>query len=277
MSAAMDADVTSPANALVKRLVRLRERRARDRERVLVVEGARELDRAVQAGWPLELLVTCPERFSPDAAAVSPGLVAAAREHRRFAAPAFDRASVRQHPDGLLGLVARREVEPGSLAWRAGACYLVIAGLEKPGNVGALLRTAAAADVEAVWVTGRGTDLGNPNVVRASMGSLFALPVLVQDDEEARAALQAHGVTIVTTSPAATLSYWDADLSGTIVVVVGPEHEGLDVGWRQAADLEIAVPMAGRVDSLNAATAGGLVLYEAMRQRRLRSAASRPT
>jgi RNA methyltransferase, TrmH family len=271
MSTAMTGVVTSPTNPLVKRLVRLRERRAREREGVFVVEGARELTRAVGAGWSLDLLASCPERFSPDAATAAAGLVAAAAEHRRLGAAAFERASLRQHPDGLLGVVRARSVEPEALPWPEAACYLVIAGLEKPGNVGALLRSAAAAGVDGVFVTGAGTDLGNPNVVRASMGSLFALPVLTMSDDEARAALRSHGVRLVTTSPDAAETFWDADLGGTVAVVVGPEHEGLDASWRRAADVEVRIPMAGGVDSLNAATAGGLVLYEVLRQRRVRS------
>ncbi len=266
----MADDVHSPTNPLVKRFVRLRARRPREREGLLVVEGARELTRAVQAGWSLALLASCPERFSPDAEAALALLQGAAGEHRRFGPAAFDRASLRQHPDGLLGLVRWREVDPESLPWPDTACYLVIAGLEKPGNVGALLRSAAAAGVDAVFVTGAGTDLGNPNVVRASMGSLFALPVLALADEHARALLGSHGVRVITTSPDASETFWDADLTGAVAVVIGPEHEGLDAAWRGAADLEVRVPMAGSVDSLNAATAGGLVLYEVLRQRRAR-------
>jgi RNA methyltransferase, TrmH family len=264
----MAADVTSPTNALVKRLVRLRERRERDRSGAFVVEGARELGRAVGAGWGLELLASCPELFSPEATTVRAGLVAAAAEHRTLSPAAFERASLRQGPDGLLGIVAMRTLTPADVPWPPAATYLVIAGLEKPGNVGALLRTAAAAGVAAVFVTGEGTDLGNPNVVRASMGSLFSVPSLVLPDGAVRDALRAHGVRVVATSPGASTPYWDADLGGAVAIVVGPEHEGLDAAWRGAADLEVSVPMASSVDSLNAATAGALVLFEALRQRR---------
>ncbi|MBA2665744.1 MAG: RNA methyltransferase [Trueperaceae bacterium] len=272
MSAAMAADVTSPTNALVKRLVKLRERRTREREGVFLVEGARELTRAVQAEWHLDVLATCPELHSPDATEAAGRLHEAARDTRRFGVQAFERASVRQNPDGLMGVVRMRRVALDDLPWPAGACYLVIAGLEKPGNVGALLRTASAAAVEAVFVTHAGTDLGNPNVVRASMGSLFSLPVLTLSDELLRAALEARGVRLVTTTPTARTTYWDADLSGTIAIVVGPEHEGLDAAWRDAADVEVGIPMAGAVDSLNAAASGALVLFEVVRRRRLRSA-----
>jgi RNA methyltransferase, TrmH family len=272
-------DVTSPANALVKRIVRLRERRAREREGIVVVEGARELRRAVEAGWRLDLLAICPERYSPDARAAEDGLRSAARETRTFGPEAFDKASLREGPDGMLGLFTTRRPTLDELPWRPGARYLVLVGIEKPGNVGALLRTAAAAGAEAVFLSGAGTDVGNPNVVRSSMGSVFSLPVLTLPGATVREALRARGVRLVTTSPAAPLPFWDVDLAGSVAVVVGPEHVGLDAAWRAAADVDVHIPMAHAVDSLNASTAGALVLFEAVRQGRAsasaRSAASR--
>jgi RNA methyltransferase, TrmH family len=274
----MNADhVSSPANAVVKRLVRLRERRSREREGVFVVEGARELTRAVDGGYELRLLASCPEALSPDAAAALPALRAAAREHRSFSTRAFAKASLRQNPDGLLGVLAARAFGLHDVPWHADACYLVVAGLEKPGNVGALLRTADAAGATAVFVTGAGTDLGNPNVVRASMGSLFTRPVVVVDDATLRAELGRRRVRLLATSPDAPTVLWDADLRPPVAVVVGPEHEGLAAAWLGGAELQLRVPMAGAADSLNVATAGALVLFEVVRQRRLRSGAARPS
>lgn len=262
-----DEIIRSVGNALVKRLVRLRERRAREREGLVLVEGARELARATAAGWTLEVLVSCPEVFSTEAAEAAPGLVARAGEHRRLSAAPFAKVSLREHPDGLLGAVRSRPLTLDDLTWPQGALYLVIAGLEKPGNVGALLRSADAVGVEAVFVTGTGTDLGNPNVVRSSMGSVFTQTVLAVDEATLRAALRRRGVRLIATSPAAERSYWSARFEGSVAVVVGPEHAGLDDAWLTAADEVVAIPMRGSADSLNAATAGALVLFEALRRR----------
>jgi RNA methyltransferase, TrmH family len=271
------AEVTSPFNPLVKRLVRLRERRAREREGVFVVEGARELSRAVQAGFELSLLASCRESLSEDAAAVLPELLRGAREHRTFASRAFARASLRQHPDGVLGVVVARNPGVDDVDWHAEALYLVVAGIEKPGNLGALLRSADAAGATAVFVTGAGTDLGNPNVVRTSMGSLFTRPVVAVEDELLLETLRRRGVRVVATSPEAPVDLWDADLAPPVAVVVGPEHEGLDANWLDGAAVRVRVPMAGAADSLNVATAGALVLFEAVRQRRIRTgSAPRP-
>lgn len=262
-----DEVIRSLTNPLVKRLVRLRERRAREREGVTVVEGARELARALEGGWPLELLAWCPERFSDEARAQHGALLGAASQRRRLAPEAFDKASRREGPDGLIGLLRPRRFQLDELAWPPDGLYLVVAGLEKPGNVGALLRSADAAGCDAVFVTGAGTDLANPNVVRASMGSLFSRPVLALDDDSVREALRQHGVRIVATSPAARTRYWSLPLTGPVAIVIGAEHAGLDAAWLEAADALATIPMRGRADSLNAATAGALVLFEALRQR----------
>ena len=262
-----DEIIRSVANSQVKRLVRLRERREREREGVVLVEGARELVRATEAGWPLDLLVSCPESFSADATRAADGLAARALERRRFAAAAFAKVSMRERPDGLLGVVRPPRLALDDLPWPHDGLYLIVAGVEKPGNVGALLRSADAVGVDAVFVTAGGTDLGNPNVVRSSMGSLFTQAVLAVDDDALRAALRQHGVRLVATSPAADRSFWAARLEGSVAVVVGPEHSGLDASWLSAADEVVAIPMRGAADSLNAATAGALVLFEALRRR----------
>ena len=264
----MDDDVIrSRANMLVKRLVRLRERRARQREGVMLVEGARELDRAVAAGWQLDLLAWCPEAYTADAHSAADDLLAAAAGSRRFAPDVFAKVSLREHPDGLIGVVRTPRLTPDDLAWPSGGLYLVVAGIEKPGNVGALLRSADAVGCDAVFLTGEGTDLGNPNVVRASMGSLFSRPVLHVDDAGLRSSLRNHGVRLVATSPSADREHWSASLLGSVAVVVGPEHSGLDAAWLTAADEVVSIPMRGAADSLNVATSGALVLFEALRQR----------
>jgi len=264
----MPRPIRSPSNPLVKRLVRLRERRARDAEGVALVEGAREVVRALEGGWRPRLIATCAALASPAAAMVADRLDAAGAERVELGAAAFTKVSLRQHPDGVLALVEPPEFDLDGLSWPADGLYLVVDGLEKPGNLGALLRSADAADVDAVFVTGRGTDLHNPNVVRASMGSLFARPVVAAEPEELRTALRRHTVRLVITSPHAERDLWDADLRGPTAIVLGTEHEGLAPDWLAAADELVRVPMAGLADSLNVATTGALMLFEARRQRR---------
>lgn len=260
--------IDSVSNPLVKRLVRLRERRARDAEGVALVEGAREVVRALAGGWRPRLIATCPALASPDAVAHAEAFEVPGVERVALSAAAFAKVSLRQHPDGVVALFEAPAVGLADLPWPADGLYLVADGLEKPGNLGALLRTADAAAVDAVFVTGRGTDLHNPNVIRASMGSLFARPVLAVEPEALRPALRRHGVRLVVTTPHADRDLWDADLRGPTAIVLGTEHEGLAPAWLAAADERVRVPMQGLADSLNVATTGALLLFEARRQRR---------
>jgi TrmH family RNA methyltransferase len=260
--------IDSPKNPLVKELVRLRERRERDRSGRFLIEGQREVERALSAGVPLTDLLIAPELAAPV------GLALAARAERssipvtELAAAAFERASMREHPDGVLAVAPTWRSELAELELGPDPLLLVLDGLEKPGNLGALLRTADAVDADAVIVTGRGTDPFNPNVIRASMGSVFSRPLVTATDRALREFLRAAGIRIVATAPAADRPYWDAGLRGPVALVLGTEHEGLGEEWLAAADDRVTIPMAGMADSLNVATAGALVLYEALRQRR---------
>ncbi len=255
-------EIVSLQNPELKRLALLKDRRAREREGLFLVEGARELARADRGGVALRAVYTCPELFSPEARAVEARLPG---ERVRLARSAFEKLSHRENGDGLIGLAEVPRRAPPTL--RAGALVLVLLGLEKPGNLGALLRTADGVGVDAVLVAGGGTDLVNPNVIRASQGSVFTLPVFTLDEDAARAWLREQGLTLVACTPEASGTYWDADLSGPLALCLGTEHEGLPPGWRAAADVRVSIPMRGEADSLNVATAGALVLYEALRQR----------
>lgn len=254
--------ITSLQNPHVKRLVRLRTRREREREGMILVEGARELSRAVAAGQTPATLYTCEVLYSPEARGVEPSLPG---PRLRLSREAFEKVSGRENPDGLLALIpapAPRLPEP-----HGDAVIVVLHGLEKPGNIGAILRTADAAAAAGVFVLGRGADPYSPNVIRASQGSVFALPVAALGEEEALAWLAEREFTRVACTPDAPQVYWDAPLTGRVALILGAEHEGLPPEWR-AAELPVRVPMHGAADSLNVATAAALVLYECLRQRR---------
>jgi len=256
------APITSLQNPQVKRLVRLRNRRDRDREGVILIEGARELSRAAAAGLVPQTLYTCEALYSPEARGVESGLPGSRQPLSR---DAFEKVSGRENPDGLLAVVptpAPRLLDP-----TGDALLVVLHGLEKPGNLGAILRTADAAGASGVLVLGRGADVYSPGVIRASQGSVFTVPVAALPEDDALAYLSDHAFTRVACTPDAPREYWDAPLTGRVALVLGAEHEGLPPAWR-TAELPVRVPMHGQADSLNVATAAALVLYEAVRQRR---------
>jgi len=268
-----DLEITSPANGRVKELVALRRRRVRDAERVMLVEGLEESVLAVDAGASVRALFYCPDLFLPESVSASSDLVDRVRdsgaETIRLSRQAFEKAAYREGPDGIL-LVA--DTVERSLAELAGVVgddplILVSQGVEKPGNLGAMLRTADAAGVCAVIAADPVTDWSNPNVIRGSKGTVFAVPVASAATDEVFDWLRQKGIRAVATTPDTDLAHTAADLTGGVAILVGTEKSGLTEDAISRADARVRIPMAGLVNSLNVATAAAIVLYEAVRQR----------
>ena len=180
---------------------------------------------------------------------------------------AFRKVSYRDRPEGLLAVLRQPALPLTALRMGADPLVLVVESVEKPGNLGAMLRTAEAAGADAVVVADPTTDVFNPNVVRASLGSLFTIPLAVADGDEALGWLREMGLRVIATSPAAAEPCWKSDLSGGAAVVIGPEQHGLSGRWLEGADQTVRIPMSGTVDSLNAGSAAAVLLFEARRQR----------
>ena len=268
--------ISSPANPRVKAVVRLADRRARDEARQTVVEGVREVGLALATGVaPVEAYV-CPELIAgPEAERAARHLadIAATGMTELFyvTPPVFEKMAYRGHSGGLLLVIAYPRRSLDALTFRAAPFVVVVEEAEKPGNLGAVLRTADAAGVDAVIVPtlpgGAGTDPHNPNVIRASLGATFTVPVVAAPVDEAIAWLRRQGIALVATTPAAETLYTAADLTGPVAVVMGSEAWGLSETWLAAADVRVRIPMAGQVDSLNLSAATALLLYEVVRQR----------
>ena len=261
--------IDSPKNPTVKALVRLKERRVREREGRYLIEGAREVTRAVQANIFLEQIYFAPEFLQEEGQGLLELPDVTSVETSSLSKTAFERISLRRKPDGILGVAKMQEQNLEGLKLAQNALVLVIDGLEKPGNVGALLRTADAANLAAVFLTGAGTDLYNPNVIRASMGSVFSRPVLNVDTQELISYLTDRNFKLVAATPAATQGYWQETLTGPTALVLGTEHEGLGKDWLKAASSQVVIPMSGLADSLNVSVSGALLMYEALRQRQV--------
>jgi len=260
--------ITSPANPRIKYLVRLRERRERDDSGLFLVEGYRELYRALAAGVEVVELYCSPALYlGHNEGALVEAAVAAGAEVVTVAEAPFRKASYRDRPEGLLGVARQFPTGLERLQPGPDPLLLVVEAIEKPGNLGTMLRTAGAAGAAAVVVCDPATDPFNPNVVRASLGTLFTVPLVVGDTPGAVARLRELGIRTVATTPAASLPHWEADLTGPLAVLVGSEQYGLSAAWLAAADTQVVIPMPGSVDSLNAAMAAGIVLFEAVRQR----------
>ncbi|MFC7490334.1 MULTISPECIES: RNA methyltransferase [unclassified Knoellia] len=265
-----DLEITSPANPRLKQLVALRRRRARDEASVTVVEGFEELGLALDAGVRPRALFYSPELMldADEQLRVVDDLRASGVEVVRVSRPAFEKVAYREGPDGFMALVPAVRAGLGELDLPPTPLLLVCEGLEKPGNLGAMLRTADAAGVDAVIAVDPVTDWGNPNVIRGSKGTVFSVPVASATLGETLAWLRQRGIRIVATTPDTELLHTDADLTGGVAIAVGTEKFGLTDEALRAADLRVRVPMHGQVNSLNASAAAAIVVYEALRQRR---------
>ena len=273
-----DLTITSAANPRIKSLVALRRRRVREETGQTLVEGHEEISLALACGVRPRSLYVCEELFSPAGRAGSQDIGEQADVLRRLRADgvevvhlsraAYEKASYREGPDGLLAVVGRVGMPLGSLPVDGAEWLgLVSQGVEKPGNLGAMLRTADAAGVDAVVAADPVTDWGNPNVVRASKGTVFALPVASATTAEVRVWLRRAGVRLVVTTPETDLLHTEVDYTGRVAVAVGSEKHGADELLLEAATHRVRIPMLGRANSLNVAAAAAVVLYEAVRQR----------
>jgi TrmH family RNA methyltransferase len=272
-------DISSASNPRVKWLQSLRRRRVRDEEHLTVVEGYAELALALDVDVRPRTLVTCPDLVDDAELPLVDRVRATGAEVVTMSRAAFAKASYRESPDGWLAVVPDptvplTELEPllARVDGRA-PIVLVCEAVEKPGNLGAMLRTAEAAGVDAVVAASPVADWGNPNVVRASKGTVFAVPIAAADAGEVAAWLRNHGLHIVVATPDADREVPDVDLTGPTAIVVGAEHEGVSARWFDpdivGPDATAArLPMVGQVNSLNVATSAALVLYELTRQRR---------
>lgn len=264
-----DLLITSSANPRLKALVRLRRRRTRDESGLTLAEGFEELELAVAAGVRPRTVFHCRElMLDPDRQErLVDDLRASGVETIALSRGAFEKVAYREGPDGFLAVLPRLGTTLEDLHVPEDAFLLVAEGIEKPGNLGSMLRSAEAAGVHAVIAVDPVTDWGNPNVIRGSKGAVYAVPVVSTTLPELLAWSRARGIRLVATTPDTESLHTDADLSGPIAIAVGTEKYGLTDEVLTAADARVRIPMAGEINSLNAGVAAAVVLFEAVRQR----------
>jgi TrmH family RNA methyltransferase len=254
--------ITSPQNPKIKNVVRLLEKASERREQNLtVVEGEREIKLALHAGCRLQTLFVCPELYHKPVDFAGEGTVL------EVSKPVFDKIAYRENRDGLVALIVPRKLTLPKLQLRANPFLIVLEAVEKPGNLGAILRTADAARVDAVIICDPQTDLYNPNVIRSSIGCLFSNQVVVCTSDETIQWLRNKQIRMYAAALTATRYYHETDLSQPCAVVMGTEATGLSDKWLHEADSQIKIPMRGEIDSLNVSTSTAILVFEAMRQR----------
>lgn len=253
--------ITSKTNPKIKNVVRLQKVSERRAQNLIIVEGRREIERAVQCGFEIDTLFVCTELANVDT-------LPAARITEEVSEEVFEKIAYREGSDGLLALIRPRYAQLQDFTPRDNALILVLETVEKPGNLGAILRTADAAGVDAVIVADPRTDLFNPNAIRASLGCIFSVPLYSCNTQECIQWLKKHHITIFCTYLKASIDYLDADFRGASAIVMGTEATGISQAWVDAADQNIIIEMNGIADSLNVSVSTAIVTFEAIRQRR---------
>ncbi len=295
--------ITSAQNPKIKNLLLLQEKsRARREQGLFVVEGRRELEHCLEAGYSVKTIFVCPEIFGCDAAegvvsrisghprpdkregpaAVGRGRGRSEAEAISDTTPSAADAQIIEIPEELYRKVAYRESTEGIIAeveFKAlglqdldlpeNPLIMVLESVEKPGNLGAVLRSADAAGADAVLICDPLTDLYNPNLIRASIGAVFTVPTVTCSSEDAIAFLQARGLQILTAQLQDSSLYYDIDMRRGTALVMGTESTGLTDVWRRAASAHIRIPMLGSLDSLNVSVSAAILLFEAVRQRQI--------
>lgn len=261
--------IESPQNPRVKAAVKLRKSKNRVSSGHTLVEGHREILRAVENNWQFVELYFCPALYlEPTTGQLVSEMATKGTPVFECSEAAFRKMSYRDTPDGIMALSPLVGKKLNELELPDNPLLLVAEGVEKPGNLGTILRTADATGVDAVIVCDPNTDINNPNVIRASIGTLFFMPVAEASTVDTLAWLESRGIQSIAAVPDAEREYTDIDMRNGIAFVVGAEDEGLTKKSMDAANVKVKIPMLGKNDSLNVSTAAAVLLYEAVRQRR---------
>lgn len=264
-------DITSGQNPKIKELLALGEKsKLRRQEGLFVVEGRRELGHCIDAGFIPHTLFVCGEIISEED--LNDLIGKSERLNPKVGivqVPAFlyDKIAYRGGTEGIIAEVEFKERTLESLHLSANPLVVVLESVEKPGNLGAVLRSADAAGADAVLVCDPLTDLYNPNLIRASIGAVFSRQVVAASSEDAIAWLKGHGIQILSAQLQDSSLYYEADMSKPTAIVMGAESTGLTGVWRKAADARVRIPMLGDLDSLNVSVSAAILLFEAIRQR----------
>ena len=264
--------ISSLKNDRIKNIVKLRNRRERDKQQLMIIEGYRSLLRASNNDIEVSEFYYCPDFFI---GSNEDSLIELYRSRGtkiiEVSKHVFEKISYRDRPEGLLGLAPYFGKSLEELDLDDSPFLVVAQSIEKPGNLGTIIRSTDGTGADGLILCDRCTDLFNPNVITASTGICFALPVVETSTEECLKYLKENNISILSATPSADTLYTDVDMTGPVAVIVGAEQYGLTDEWLKESTINVKIPMKGQADSLNVATATTLLLYEVLRQREIKS------
>ena len=254
--------ITSAQNPKIKFLLELQQKsQERRKSGLFVVEGRREIERCINNGYVVDTLFWCPEIFGEEEPRADGARIF------QVSPDIYNKVAYRGGTEGVIAEVVARQLTLEDIKLQKRALVVVMESVEKPGNVGAVLRSADAANADAVIVCDPLTDLYNPNLIRASVGAFFSVPCVACTSEQCISWLKANGIQILTAQLQDSCYYYEADMARSTAIVMGTEATGLTDKWRKAADSHIRIPMLGCGDSLNVSVSAAILMFEAVRQR----------
>lgn len=264
--------ISSLHNPGIKKLLQLQEKsRVRRKEKCFVIEGAREIRLALKGGFKINEIFICPELFtSPETTALLESLEAEIFRSE-VSREIYAKIAYRGSTEGIIAVAQEKDISLSTLEIKQKDPLILIAEApEKPGNIGALLRTADAAGLDAVIIANPKTDLFNPNIIRSSLGCVFTTPVATGTNSDIIDFLKKREIPIFAAALQASQLYSTVDFTGACAIVVGTEATGLSTQWLSSSSQNIIIPMHGEIDSMNVSVAAGILIFEAKRQRNLK-------
>ena len=257
--------ITSIQNPKIKNIVKLQQKSAeRKKQNLIVIEGLREINLANRSGMKLKSLFICSDIISYDDVMIDFNSQIHCFEITK---EVFEKLAYRGSTEGVIALAEPKIVDLNDIKLRVNPLVIILESVEKPGNLGAILRTADAAKADAVIICDSLTDIYNPNVIRSSVGCVFTNQVVACTTDETIFWLKEKGIKSFAAALTATKFYHDTDLSESVAIVMGTEADGLTEKWLKGSDEQIIIPMNGEIDSLNVSTSAAILIFEAMRQR----------
>ena len=255
--------INSTTNPKIKNILKLRKARERREQGYMIVEGYKEIMMATRNGYIVSELYYCSDYLKE---AIHKDTIPAISSES-IGTKAFDRITLRENPDGFLALIKIKQHNLIDIKLSENPLLIVLEAVEKPGNLGAILRTADAVQVDGVIICEQQTDIYNPNVIRASLGTIFSVPLAVSSNKEVFKFLTENKINIFATTPRAKEFYYDSNFTEASAILIGAEHKGLSEFWLKNTNKKIKIPMKGQIDSLNASVSAAILIYEALRQR----------
>lgn len=262
--------ITSLTNPQIKNVVALRDRKAREAGGLTIVEGVREINAALAAKVPVKEFYVCRDFFSGRGEEALLKQFSSGTNTFEVPKAVFEKISYGDRQEGVLAVCAPKNYQLKDLKLKNDPLVVVLESVEKPGNLGAVLRSCDGAGVDALFLCGQVTDVYNPNVIRASIGTVFHIPVVVAENKEILEFLKKLKIRSVAAVVQAKNLYSQSDLKGGVAVVLGSEQDGLSDFWTKNSHVQVKVPMMGKADSLNVSTTAALLVYEVLRQRGLK-------